>query len=108
MFIQLIDKNGDKSPFLYIHHDYKEFLNEIEKWRQDLIQWRKNNPLDDGTPLGRGDVSTCIVDLLRHLTEYYVKTDAHNKGRITNTLCLYSTEDIDKEDENITIIKTYG
>ena len=106
MFIQLIDKNGDKSPVLYIHSDVEEFIGEINNWALDLIQWRKDNPLEDGTPLWRGDASTCVVDLLRHLTEYYVKTDAHNKGRIVATLRLYSDEDIDKDDE-IIIIRTY-
>lgn len=74
MYIRLVDEHNFKSPILYIHSDEDEFMAEIEKWKKDLLEFVKNNPKVDGLPLGGFDASTCMVDLMRHLTQYYVES----------------------------------
>lgn len=105
MFVRLIDKDGWKSPILYIHNDIDEFIREIEKWKAELLKWAKNTGFK-GTPLGRLDANSCIVDLLRHLTEYYVKTTPNCEGRIFMTLRLFN-ESYLTEGDIVKEIKTY-
>ena len=103
MYIRLIDKQKFTSPVLYIHNDEKEFLHEIESWRKDLLDWVDS--LDwDGMPLARLEAETCMVDLLRHLTEYYVRSRPNCGGRIHATLKLLPGI---PENEVIKEIKTY-
>ena len=104
MFLRLVDENEFKSPILDIHSDEKEFLKQIELWKSHLLIWAKRTSLI-GTPLGRLDVNTCIVDLLRHLTSYYVLSSPHCEGRITMTFRLVN-EDYAKGSE-ITEVKIY-
>ena len=89
MYIQLVDEHNSKSPLLYIHADEDEFMAEIEEWRQDLFKWAKN-PEVRGLPLGRLEANTCIVDLMRHLTAFYVESTelSFAKGRVFGTLRL--------------------
>ncbi len=105
MFLRLIDKDGWKSPVLYIHGDEKEFIKEIEKWKKDTLEWVKNSDFD-GTPLCRLDANTCMVDLLRHLTNYYIKSTPNCEGRIIMTLRLFDEADV-SEGDDIIEIKTY-
>jgi len=104
MFVRLVDKDNWKSPVLYIHSDEKEFMVEIEKWKKDLLEWVAS--LDyDNTPLARLDANTCIVDLLRHITDYHVRTTPGCGGRIRATLRLFDESYADGDD--IIEIKTY-
>ncbi|KKN28304.1 hypothetical protein LCGC14_0855400 [marine sediment metagenome] len=105
MFLRLIDKDGWRSPVLYIHSDEKQFMEEIEKWKKDLLEWVKNSTFR-GTPLCRLDANTCIVDLLRHLTNYYTESTPNCEGRIIMTLRLFDNAYIDEGDVVIEI-KTY-
>ena len=105
MFVRLVDKDNWKSPILQIHNDEEEFLSEIEKWKKDLLEWVANNTDYNGTPLARLDVNTCIVDLLRHITDYYVKTTPNCDSRIIMTLRL--VEEDYAAGEDIMEIKTY-
>jgi hypothetical protein len=93
IFIRLIKRSDRqlKSPVLYIHNDEKEFMREIRKWKKDLIAWSKEG-YNDGTPLGRREINTCIVDLLRHLTAYYVVTTPNCGGHIRGTFRLVDEE----------------
>lgn len=88
IFIRLIDKDMFVSPILHIHHDEEEFLKEIESWKKGLLEWVKEDPRRDGMPLGRLDAGTCMIDLLRHLVEYYIKTTPNCGGRVWATLKL--------------------
>lgn len=87
MFIRLVDKDGLKSPILSIHCDEKELLGQIESWKEDLLIWSKRTTLTH-TPLGRLEADTCIIDLLRHITSYYLISTPHCEGKITSTLSL--------------------
>jgi hypothetical protein len=74
MYVQLIDKDNFKSPVLYIHADEDEFMAQIKVW---LVLVRKviaDYPSVNGLPLGRLEANTAIVDLIRHLGNYYVET----------------------------------
>lgn len=113
-YIRLIDKDNFVSTPLHIQHDEDEFLAEIEKWKQSLLEWVKEDPLRDGMPLGRLDAGTCMIDLIRYLADYYSKTTPNCGGRVWATLKL---EDFPKkkelrgtsieDTENIVEIKTY-
>lgn len=114
MYIRLIDKDNFVSGTLHIQHDKEEFLAEIEKWRQGLLKWVKEEEDRDGMPLGRLDAGTCMIDMLKHLHEYYILTTPNCGGRVWATLKL---EDFPKDKrlrgpsiedtENIVEIKTY-
>lgn len=73
MYIQLIDKDNFKSPILYIHSDEEEFVEQIMLWKKSLHELRKNYPKVDGLPLGRLEPDVAMVDLIRHLGNYYVE-----------------------------------
>ncbi len=114
MYLRLIDKNNFVSGTLHIQHDEEEFLSEIEKWKQGLLKWVEEDAQRDGMPLGRLDAGTCMIDLIRHLSEYYILTTPRCGGRVWATLKL---EDFPKDKslrgscvedtENIVEIKTY-
>lgn len=109
MFIQLVDEHNFKSPLLYIHADEDEFMAEIEEWKEGLLKWAED-PLVQGLPLGRLDSNTCIVDLMRHLTKFYVESTElsfSKEGRIFGTLRLLNESYLDGMDEDVVEIKTY-
>jgi len=114
MYLRLIDKGNFVSPILYIHADEEEFMGEVKRWKENMLQWIKNNPEMDCTPLGRLDAGVCMIDLLQHLAKYYVETIPGCKGKVISTLKLDehpkakelrsgNTEDM----ESIIEIKTY-
>ena len=103
MLVRLVDKQGFKSPILYIHNDEDEFLEQIKLWRRNLLIWAEKTNFK-GLPLSRLEADICIVDLLRHLTSYYVLTSPLCEGRITMTLRLLHGK---YYEEDITEIKTY-
>ena len=104
MFVRLIDEHGFKSPVLDIHNDEEEFMEQIEMWKMNLLIWVKKTTLT-GMPLGRLEANTCIVDLLRHLTSYYVLSSPLCEGRITMTFRLVDDDYADGSE--IIEIKTY-
>jgi len=116
MYIRLIDKDNFVSNTLHIQHDEDEFLAEIEKWKHGLLEWVKKQGERSkvGMPLARLDAGTCMIDLIRHLAEYYINTTPHCDGRVWATLKL---EDFPKDKElrsfdieeavSIVEIKTY-
>lgn len=120
MYIRLVDKQNFKSPILYIHSDEDEWLEQINIWRRDLLAWVETHPLLSGMPLARLEADMCIVDLIRHLSQYYVDyNDALSKispdsiftqyeGRVVSTLRLVSSQGTEVlKDEEILEIKTY-
>jgi len=88
MYLRLIDKNKFVSPILYIHGDEEEFMGEVKRWKENLMQWIENNPEMNRTPLGRLDAGVCMIDLIRHLSKYYIETSPHCKGKVIATLKL--------------------
>lgn len=58
-----------------------------------------------GVPLGRLDAQICMVDLLRHLTSYYILTTPLCEGHVIATL--YLLNDNDYSQEEVIEIKTY-
>lgn len=114
MYIQLVDKHGSESPLLYIHSDHEEFMAEINKWKGGLLEWAKQD-IVRGLPLGRLEASTCMVDLLHHLTGYFVECAKNDlakyeyfQNRITNCLRLLNSDYLDSVDEDEVVkIKTY-
>jgi len=103
MYLQLIDKDNFKSVILYIHSDTDEFLKVIDAWKDELLNYARQEQEHNGVgfPLSRLEVDTCIVDLLRVLTEYYVKTSAFIKphtGRIMATMRLLNESDLTNAD----------
>jgi len=105
MYIKLVDKDKFESAVLYIHQDIDEFLGEIDKWKADLLSWVAG--LDnDGHPLMRFDADVCMVDLLRHLTAYYVRTSPYCEGRIVGTFRLIAPP-VKLTNEIVMEIKTY-
>jgi hypothetical protein len=121
MYIRLVDKHNWKSPVLYIHADEKEWIEQIILWRKNLLAWCKKHPIMNGMPLGRLEASVCMVDLIRHLSEYYVNynnelaelmpdsiTEKY-EGHIVSTFRLLGPPEADglEDVENIIEIKTY-
>jgi len=100
MFIQLIDKDGFKSPVLYIHSDEDEFMAQINLWLQQVYETIDSYPTLDGLPFGRLDPNTCMVDLIRHLGNYYVESTPISfavPGHVYSCLRLWNEEDVDDE-----------
>jgi hypothetical protein len=101
MLIQLIDKDGWRSPVLYIHSDEDEFMEQINLWLQEVRQIIKDYPSVDGLPLGRLDPETCMFDLARHLGNYYVESTPLSfapAGHVYGCLKIFRNEDeIDEE-----------
>ena len=97
MFLRLVDKDGFKSPILYIHSDEDEFMEQIREWKNELHRFieDENKAKEVGgpnaggiMPLTRLDPETCLVDLVRHLSLYYTRTTPHSKGHVTGCLRL--------------------
>jgi len=121
MYIRLVDRDNWKSPILYIHADEKEWLEQITIWRRNLLEWVKAYPAMGGMPLGRLEASMCMVDLLWHLTKYYVEYNemlaeempnlviAQYDGHIVSTFRLLGPPETDnlEEVDNIIEVKTY-
>jgi hypothetical protein len=109
MYLQLKDKDGYLSPILRIHQDSEEFLAEVHKWRDGLFRWIEEDERRKGMPLGRLEPGTCMIDLLRHLTEYYKETTPNCGGRVWATLKLLECKDYNEWQtaEDIIEIKLY-
>ena len=94
MYIQLIDKDGFKSSVLNIFPNAEEeFLTKITLWKEELLLWSKEKGFR-GTPLGRLEAQTCMVDLIHYLTKYFVKSSDYCDGRIVGTMGLINTEEL--------------
>jgi len=113
MYIRLIDKHDFVSTTLYIHNDEDEFLAQIEEWKKHLHLWLHCNPKMEGTPLGRLDAGACMIDMIRYLSDYFVRTTPNCCGKVMGGLKL---EDYPKKEElrhniesseDIIEIKTY-
>jgi hypothetical protein len=74
MYVRLVDKDNFKSPILYIHADEEEFMKQIELWLEQVKKVIADYPQVDGLPLGRLEPDTAMVDLVRHLGNYYVES----------------------------------
>ena len=110
MYIQLIDKDGFLSSVLYIHSDYDEFRAEIDNWKQNLLAIVKSNKYVDGLPLGRLEAQTCMVDLIRHLGNYYVESTPLSfvePGNVWSCLKLADQDEVLEYGNSIVEIKTY-
>lgn len=111
MYIILIDEHGFTSPALSIHSDHDEFLVEVEKWKKDLHETIKANKYVNGLPLGRLEASTCMVDLVRHLANYYVESTPLSfvePGNVWSCLRLVNNRaDLKEIADEVVVIKTY-
>ena len=110
MYIQLIDEHGFLSSVLYIHSDEEEFLEEIDNWKKNLLAIIKDNKHSNGLPLGRLEAQTCMVDLIRHLANYYVESTPLSfipPGNVWSCLKLADQNEVLEYGEPITQIKTY-
>ena len=110
MNIQLVDKDGFKSPILYIHADEDEFMEQINLWLQQVRKTIVDYPKLDGLPFGRLDPSTCMVDLIRHLGNYYVENTPlsfASVGHVYSCLRLLNEEDVLKYSDEITEINLH-
>ena len=97
MYIQLVDKDGFKSPVLYIHSNEDEFMEQINLWQQKVYEILDNYPHVDGLPLGRLDPNTCMVDLIRYLADYYIKSTPLSfvpAGHVYTTLAIKNEENL--------------
>jgi len=105
VYIKLIDRHKFESSVLHIHGDIDEFLEEIQKWKTELLAWAADLKYD-GMPLMRLEADVCMVDLLRHLIAYYIKTSPYCKGRVVGTFRLVGPP-VDLTNETVMEIKTY-
>ena len=110
MYIQLVDKDGFKSPILYIHADEDEFMAQIEIWRKQIQKVIAEYPHVDGLPLGRLEPATCMMDLIRHLGNYYVENTPLSfvpVGHVYGCLRILNEEEVLKYDNEITEINLH-
>lgn len=113
MYIQLVDKHNFRSPILYLHADRDSWIEQIEKWRNDLLSWLEETGMGGhGTPLTRLDAEACIIDLLRHLIAFYKsEMDEHfpqYEGRVFGTFRLFNESHLTEEDKKeVVIVKVF-
>ena len=110
MYIQLVDRDGFLSEVLYIHSDKDEFMTEVNNWKKNLLDIIKTNKYTNGLPLGRLEAQTCMVDLIRHLGNYYVESTPLSfipAGNVWSCLKLASQNEVLEYGEPIIEIKTY-
>jgi hypothetical protein len=105
MWLRLIDKQNFVSPAIHIQHDHEEFLKVVYEWREKVWALLENDPEVSGMPLGRLDAGTCMFDLIRHLGEYYIKTDPSGRTHVWACLTL---EDQPLAKENRAYVEDMG
>jgi len=108
MYVQLIDKDDFKSPILYIHADEEDFMNQIEIWLKQVKKIIIDYPIVTGLPLGRLDPNTAIVDLIRHLGNYFVENTPLSflpSGHVYGNLRIINEEEVLKYGDQIVEIK---
>jgi hypothetical protein len=66
MLVQLIDRDGWKSPVLDIHNDHDLIASFIEDWKIQLTNWSASFPRG-GPPLSRFDPNVAMCDLIYKL-----------------------------------------
>jgi hypothetical protein len=108
MYVQLVDKHNFHSPTLYIHADEVEFMDQIEVWLKQVRKVIADYPKVDGLPLGRLESATALVDLVRHLGNYYVESTPLSfvpAGHVYGCLRLVNEAEVLEAGEEITEIK---
>jgi hypothetical protein len=104
MYVQLIDKDRFKSPILYIHSDEDEFMAQIGIWLAQVKKVIADYSHASGLPLGRLEPDTAMVDLVRHLGNYYVESTPLSSlpaGHVYSCLRLVNETDVLKDGNEV-------
>jgi len=104
MYVQLVGKHDLKSPILYIHADEDEFMEQINIWLKQVKKVIADYPEVNGLPLGRLEPAVAMVDLVRHLGNYFVENTPLSflpAGHVYGCLGIRNEAEVLKYDEEI-------